>query len=227
MSKHTISNLSAFPGLHRVFMIGTGAALAIPVLALASPLATPHQFNDGEVVSAQEFNENFGEIENAVNDNDARITALETTAPQVTIRKSTGSYERAIAFCAGDEVLTGGGCFMPPENMYDPAYADYATYYTGNFPRPLVGMTSVPVAAGTTLGDLRPTTNIGGNIIPFPGDIVAANSGAAAAGLGGGWGCRAGIVQHNAAGGANAITTNFYESWYFHVKAYAVCMRVP
>lgn len=210
----------------RLFLLAGVAALAIPVLALASPVAIPNQFIDGEIVIAQHFNENFDEVATAVNDNDARIAALEAAVPQITIRKSTGSLERAIAFCAGDEILTGGGCFMPPENRYDPAFPDYATYYTGNYPRPMVGMTSVPVAAGTTLSELRPTANLGGAIIPFPGDIIAGNSGSIAAAPGGGWGCRAGMVQHDAAPSAQAITTNFWEGWYFHVKAYAVCMKL-
>lgn len=209
----------------RVLIAAGALALAVPLVATAGPVAIPHQFVDGEVVSAQDFNDNFGALSEAVNDNDARLAVVEAAAPTVTIRKSTGSYERAIAFCEADEVLMGGGCFVPPENLYDSDYDDYDTYHTGNFPRPLVGLTSVPVAPGTTLADLRPTTGIGGNIMPFPGDLIADNDGAVASPMGGGWGCRAGIVQHNAAGAAQAITTNFYEGWWFHVKAYAVCME--
>lgn len=208
----------------RLFVLAGAVGLAIPVLALASPVTVPHQFADGEVVSAQDFNDNFEAIASAINDNDARIGMVEAAVPQITIRKATGSSERAIAFCADDEVLTGGGCFMPPENLYDVDHADYATYHTGNYPRPMVGMTSVPVAPGTTLGDLRPTTPTG-NIMPFPGDVIEADSGSVVAAPGGGWGCRAGVIQHNDGPGSQAITTNLYENWYFHVKAYAVCMK--
>jgi len=214
----------------RLPILTSAAVVAIPVLAIAAPVSIPNQFAEGDIVSAQDFNDNFEAIANAINDNDARIAALEAApfaVPEITIRKSTGSLERAIAFCEADEILAGGGCFMPPSNDYDPANADYDTHFTGAYPRPLVGMTSVPVAPGTSLDDLRPTATTGANIIPFPGDIIADDSGFVAATSGGGWGCRAGIVQHDAAAAAQAITTNLYEEWFYHVKSYAVCMRVP
>ncbi len=227
-SKHDLHQRLDPSYRRRLFVLTSIAVLSVPVLAIADPASIPNEFMEGEVVSAQDFNENFDSLGSSIDDNDARIAALEaaTVVPEVNIRKSTGSYERAIAFCENDEVLTGGGCFMPPSNNYDPAYPDYETYFTGGYSRPLVGMTSVPVDPGTSLDDLRPTAQTDPNIIPFPGDIIGANSGDVESPLGGGWGCRAGIVQHNDAPGAQAITTNFYEGWFYHVKAYAVCMKV-
>lgn len=201
------------------------ALVFIPILAFASPVTVPNEFADGETISAAAFNENFSALETSANDNDTRIAALEA-GPEVTVRKSTATSPRnvSIAFCEADEILTGGGCFLPPENLYDTGFSNYDTYFTGNYPRPMVGLTSVPVAAGTTVADIRPTAVVNGNI-PFPGDIIANESGSASLEPGAGWACRPGIIDHNSAGSAQAITTNFYESWYYPVKAYAVCMR--
>jgi hypothetical protein len=217
------------PGPRRRSIFTLGAiALAIPMLAIASPVTIPNEFADGEVISATAFNENFGAIADSINDNDTRISELEEAPPnQVTIRKATATspVSVAIAFCEDNEILTGGGCFLPPENLYDPDYANYETYFTGNFPRPMVGLTSVPVAAGTTAADIRPVAAVDG-IIPFPGDIIAEDAGSIVVAPAGGWACRPGVVQHNDTGGAQAITTNLYEEWFFPVKAYAVCMAV-
>jgi hypothetical protein len=189
------------------------------MLAIASPVTIPNEFSDGGVISAPEFNDNFDAIATAINDNDTRLSAVE--APTITVRKATGTASRsvAIAYCEADEILLSGGCFIPPENRYD-------VYFTGNFPRAMVGMTSVPVAAGTADADIRPVATTGSDIIPFPGDIVAEDAGSVAAGLGGGWACRPGTVDLDNANGAQALTTNIYEGWFFFVKAYAVCMQV-
>jgi hypothetical protein len=205
--------------------ITAAALLFIPMLAFASPVTVPNEFADGEVISAEAFNENFNALETSVNDNDARMAALEA-GPEVTVRKATATSPRnvSIAFCEADETLTGGGCFLPPENRYDSDFGDYDTYFTGNFPRPMVGLTSVPVAAGTTAAEIRPTAAVDGNI-PFPGDIIADDDGSLTLEKGAGWACRPGVIDHDSANGAQSITTNLYESWYFPVKAYAVCMR--
>lgn len=202
------------------------AALAvIPIVAIAAPANIPHQFEEGQLLVADQLNENFDALAMSIDDNDTRLSNLESALPQFTVRKSTGSRETAVVFCQNDEILTGGGCFMPPENRYDPDYSDYGTYYTGNFPRAMVGITSVPVPPGTSNTDMRPMSNIGGSIIPFDGDIIGTNTGSVASPLGGGWGCRAGIVQHDDSSGANSLVGNIYEQWYFHVKAYAICME--
>lgn len=65
----------------RLLLTTFGAALGVPVIALASPVDLPHTFADGEVIDAERFNENFAAIAAAVDDNDARITALEGGGP--------------------------------------------------------------------------------------------------------------------------------------------------
>lgn len=55
----------------------------MPVLALASPVARLHEFQADTPVVASEFNENFSALAGAVDDNDARIVALETEGPVV------------------------------------------------------------------------------------------------------------------------------------------------
>lgn len=64
--------------LRRRILLGAGTVtLAFPILALASPLDIPNEFTDGDVISADAFNENFEMVAASVDDNDARITALE------------------------------------------------------------------------------------------------------------------------------------------------------
>lgn len=65
---------------HRLFVGATALAVAFPLMALAAPLDLPNTFQDGEIISAATFNENFDAIAVAVNDNDARLTALEEGA---------------------------------------------------------------------------------------------------------------------------------------------------
>jgi hypothetical protein len=53
------------------------AALAIPLAVYASNLSVPYVFVNGTVADADQVNANFAAVEAAVDDNDARITALE------------------------------------------------------------------------------------------------------------------------------------------------------
>ena len=64
--------------MRRRFFAVTLVVAALPVAALASPVDIPNTFADGGTIFAEEFNENFDAIADAVNDNDARIAALET-----------------------------------------------------------------------------------------------------------------------------------------------------
>ncbi|MEM6993801.1 MAG: hypothetical protein AAF721_25020 [Myxococcota bacterium] len=52
-------------------------AAIFPLAALASPVDIPNEFAAGEAIVAEEFNENFDAIQEAVDDNDGRIAALE------------------------------------------------------------------------------------------------------------------------------------------------------
>jgi hypothetical protein len=53
------------------------AALAIPTTLFAASVSLPHTFVSGAIASASAVNENFDALADGVNDNDARITALE------------------------------------------------------------------------------------------------------------------------------------------------------
>jgi hypothetical protein len=57
--------------------IGT-TVLLVPLAAYASTLSVPHTFVNGTTADADEVNANFSAIESAVNDNDGRITTLES-----------------------------------------------------------------------------------------------------------------------------------------------------
>jgi hypothetical protein len=50
---------------------------SLPLVALAAPVDIPNMFEDGDPISAELFNENFAALEDAIDDNDARITELE------------------------------------------------------------------------------------------------------------------------------------------------------
>ncbi|MGI9302400.1 MAG: SUMF1/EgtB/PvdO family nonheme iron enzyme, partial [Gammaproteobacteria bacterium] len=57
-------------------MIGT--ALLVPTIAGAGPVTIPNTFQSNTPAVAAEVNGNFGAVKDAVDDNDARITGLET-----------------------------------------------------------------------------------------------------------------------------------------------------
>jgi hypothetical protein len=54
--------------------------LAIPLVVAAGTLTTPFTFTNGTVADAGEVNANFGAVKAAVDDNDSRITAAQSTA---------------------------------------------------------------------------------------------------------------------------------------------------
>lgn len=76
------------------------AALAtLPLLALASPVGSLATFESGEPIVAADFNDNFDAIAEAVDDNDARIGALEGL--------SDGVPSGAVVFFDGTECPEG------------------------------------------------------------------------------------------------------------------------
>jgi hypothetical protein len=80
MTTHTPHRVTT-AARRRLLLPTFGAVLGLPVIALAAPIDVPHSFEDGEVIDAERFNENFAALEVAVDDNDARITALEGGGP--------------------------------------------------------------------------------------------------------------------------------------------------
>ena len=52
--------------------------LAIPLAAVASPITGLNVFSNGTTADADDVNANFDAVETAVNDNDSRITAVES-----------------------------------------------------------------------------------------------------------------------------------------------------
>ncbi|MBL4687400.1 MAG: hypothetical protein JKY37_22580 [Nannocystaceae bacterium] len=53
---------------------------SLPVLASAAPVDIPNAFAEGDIISADDFNDNFDAIGVSVDDNDARISDLEAGA---------------------------------------------------------------------------------------------------------------------------------------------------
>ena len=165
------------------------------------------------------------------------VVASAVTIRKVTAGLPTGSETNsdgtqlvvtAVAYCNSNETLLAGGCYFPPENHYDVTYTDAATYNTGGYPRPLVGMTSVPVGPGKVVADIRPKVGSvpANRVVPFDADIVADETGSAPSPAGGGWACRAGVINYDsAAGGQFVNSTMLTESWFFRVQAYATCLK--
>jgi len=57
-----------------------GIAVAASMATIASSLTIPNSFNSGDVISSSAMNANFTAVKDAVDDNDSRITALESGA---------------------------------------------------------------------------------------------------------------------------------------------------
>ena len=89
---------SSSSSMRRRFLAVALLVAALPVAALASPVDIPHSFVDGGTIVAEEFNENFDAIAVAVNDNDARIAALETSVAENAVPAGTIAFF-AVANC--------------------------------------------------------------------------------------------------------------------------------
>ena len=114
-------------------LLAIGAA-ALPVVASASDVSIPHAFDSGNPISASEFNANFDAIADAINDNDARLEALE----------DAGSVPAgAIAFFAAASCPGG--------------WAEHADL-RGRVPVGLPSGGTVSATVGTDLGDSETVT---------------------------------------------------------------------
>ncbi len=76
----TVSRRRLQPGRGRSITVLALALAALPVLALATPVDLPNTFESGAPVVAADFNDNFNAVADAVDDNDTRISALETSS---------------------------------------------------------------------------------------------------------------------------------------------------
>lgn len=91
----------------------TATAIALPAVAVASPVAIPNAFVPNTVISSSEINENFSAVETAVNDNDSRISALEANAALddcVWARTNCPNTNTCSATCPANTYAISGGC---------------------------------------------------------------------------------------------------------------------
>ena len=63
-------------------------------LAVASSASVPNTFTSGTPAVAAEVNSNFTALQNAVNDNDSRLTAVETGVISVNLSGLTSTGDR-------------------------------------------------------------------------------------------------------------------------------------
>ena len=68
----------------------------IPIAALASPVPPLHTFESGQPILADEFNENFEALRDAVDDNDARISAVEPPQEELIVVRASNTIATAI-----------------------------------------------------------------------------------------------------------------------------------
>jgi hypothetical protein len=83
----------------RLVLVAGAIVVAFPILALASPLDIPNEFAAGDMISADAFNENFEMVAASVNDNDARIAALEAAVASIAGAPAGGVVFFNLATC--------------------------------------------------------------------------------------------------------------------------------
>lgn len=135
-------------GRHILFHSLIAAALFLT--AHASELDVPNSFTSGTPAIAAEVNENFTAAEEAINDNDSRLTTVETTLTDVLSRletlESKGPALTVDTYFATDLVflLANGNLTIPAGvdgNQSEPGNAG-----TGREWHPLPGLTAVSVS---------------------------------------------------------------------------------
>jgi hypothetical protein len=120
------------------------AVTASPLALLASAVALPNTFVNGTVADADAVNANFAAIEAAVDDNDARITAL-----------SSSTQFAQITSCRRDAVI--------PQNNGNTCYYDW-----------VAADCSAGVPQGTCLGMMRVARHSGDDedwVVKLPGEV--------------------------------------------------------
>lgn len=83
----------------------------VPLGAWGSSVSVPYVFTNGTIADADEVNANLQALANAVNDNDARVSTLDT----IGVLYGIASYDAsgtgtATVSCPANRVLVGGGC---------------------------------------------------------------------------------------------------------------------
>lgn len=72
--------------------------LGAAVIAYASTVTIPNTFTSGTTISSSEMNDNFSAVKSAVDDNDTRITAVESTVNNLQLTRTISIPAFALAF---------------------------------------------------------------------------------------------------------------------------------
>lgn len=80
----------------KIALAALTSAAVIPVLALASPVPPLNTFESGQPILADDFNENFDALRAAVDDNDARISAMESQQEELIVVRASNTIATAI-----------------------------------------------------------------------------------------------------------------------------------
>ncbi|MEM7543091.1 MAG: hypothetical protein AAF384_16125 [Pseudomonadota bacterium] len=102
-----------------VRLAAIGLVLSVPIWLLASSFSTPHQFTNGTDANADEVNENFSTVAEAVNDNWQRfIRPLDFANCQNVSSPPSGIADDALTFleCPADALLLACTCMSDDTN---------------------------------------------------------------------------------------------------------------
>ena len=111
--------MSRRAGLSTASWLGLAVLVAIPLIAIAGSVTPPNVFSNGQVADADAVNQNFDAVAGAVNDNDSRLSQIESVTPPTSTSCSVGSFVTGFdisgspvcGVAAGDisSVLASGG----------------------------------------------------------------------------------------------------------------------
>lgn len=87
------------PKRRRITTALSAVVLTFPIVALAAPLDIPNSFQAGDTITASDFNDNFDAVASAVNDNDERLSDVESAIEGVSSTPSGAVVFFNLATC--------------------------------------------------------------------------------------------------------------------------------
>jgi hypothetical protein len=130
------------------------AALTGPAMLAAGPVGTLNIFTNGTIADANEVNENFALVVSAVDDNHARLTAIEATL------EASATQYRSCADILAQEPGSGSGTYVIDPDGVDVNASDDVSVYC-DMTTDDGGWTLVQVGRNNNSADLRTDAAVG------------------------------------------------------------------